>query len=136
MNFIDTNILVYAYDKDEKLKRPIAKRLLEECWENKSGVLSTQVLQEFYITITSKLSKKLGIDEARELLKDYLLWQIESITPHDIIGATEFQERYKYSFWDSLIITVAQKAGAEKLYSEDLQAGQKFGELTIVNPFN
>ena len=66
---------------------------------------------------------------------DYLSWQIESIAPHDIIDATEFQKRYKYSFWDSLVITVAQKSGAEKLYSEDLQNGQKFGGLTIVNPF-
>ena len=58
MNFIDTNVLVYAYDKDEKQKHPIAKNLLKECWENKSGVISTQVLQEFYVTVTSKLSKK------------------------------------------------------------------------------
>ena len=135
MNFIDTNILVYAYDRDEEIKHPIAKKLLEDCWENGSGVLSTQVLQEFYVTVTTKLSKNLGLDEARELLKDYLLWQVERITPHDIIGASEFQERYKYSFWDSLIITVAQKAGAETLYSEDLRVGQKFGELTIINPF-
>ena len=135
MNFIDTNILVYAYDRDEKIKHPLAKKLLEGCWENGSGVLSTQVLQEFYVTITTKLSKNLELNEARELVKDYLLWQVERITPHDIISASEFQERYKYSFWDSLIITIAQKTGAETLYSEDLQEGQKFGELTIVNPF-
>ena len=135
MNFIDTNILVYAYDKDEELKNPIAKRILIDCWENKSGSISTQVLQEFHFTITAKLSKRIGISEARELIKDFLSWQTEQITPHDIIDATILQERYKYSFWDSLIIVTAQKSGAEILYSEDLQDGQKIGDLVIKNPF-
>ena len=135
MNFIDTNILVYAYDKDEKTKNTIAKKILIDCWEKKSGVISTQVIQEFYVTITAKISKKLSIDEARELIKDLLSWPIEQMTPHDIIDATTLQERYGYSFWDSLIIIIAQKSGAEVLYSEDLQNGQKFGDLTIKNPF-
>ena len=135
MNFIDTNILVYAYDIDEKTKNPIAKEILIDCWENKTGLISTQVLQEFFVTLTGKLSKKLTIKEARELLKDFLSWPIVQITPHDIVGATEFQERYKYSFWDSLIIVVAQKSSADTLYSEDLQDGQKFGDLVIKNPF-
>jgi len=135
MNFIDTNVLVYAYDKDEKIKNTIAKKLLIDCWENKSGIISTQVLQEFYVTVTTKLSKNLSINEARELITDFLAWQIEQVNPQDILEATVFQERYKYSFWDSLIIILAQKSGAEILYSEDLQDGQKFGNLIIKNPF-
>jgi predicted nucleic acid-binding protein len=135
MNFIDTNILVYAYDKDEKIKNPIAREILLDCWEKRSGIISTQVLQEFYVTITAKLSKKLSVNEASELIKDFLSWPIEQVTPHDIIDATKLQERYKYSFWDSLIITLAQKSGAVILYSEDLQEGQKIGDLTIKNPF-
>lgn len=135
MNFIDTNILVYAYDNDEKTKNIIAKQIILDCWENKSGIISTQVLQEFYVTVTAKLPKKLSLYEARELIKDFLSWPIEQVTPHDIIDATTLQERYKFSFWDSLIITLAQKSGAEVLYSEDLQDGQKFGDLTIKNPF-
>ena len=135
MNFIDTNILVYAYDVDEKIKNPIAKDILIKCWENKSGIISTQVLQEFYVTVTTKLPKRLDLEDARELLKDLLSWPIEQVTPHDIVSATEHQERYRYSFWDSLIIVIAQKSGAEMLYSEDLQDGQKFGDLTIRNPF-
>lgn len=135
MNFIDTNILVYAYDKDEKIKNPIAKKILTDCWEKKSGIISTQVLQEFYVTITAKLPKRLSIDEAKELIKDFLSWPTEQITPHDIIDATILQERHKYSFWDSLIIVTAQKSGAEILYSEDLQDGQKIGDLIIKNPF-
>jgi predicted nucleic acid-binding protein len=135
MNFIDTNILVYAYDKDEKIKNPTARKILLDCWEKKSGIISTQVLQEFYVTITAKLSKKLSINEARELIKDFISWPIEQVTPNDIIDATALQEQYKYSFWDSLIIILAQKSGAEILYSEDLQDGQKIGNLTIKNPF-
>ncbi|HUC95956.1 MAG TPA: PIN domain-containing protein [Candidatus Saccharimonadia bacterium] len=135
MNFIDTNILVYAYDKDEKTKNTIAKKILIDCWEKKSGVISTQIIQEFYVTITAKISKKLSIDEARELIKDLLSWPIEQVTLNDVIDATTLQERYGYSFWDSLIIIIAQKSGAEVLYSEDLQNGQKFGDLIIKNPF-
>jgi predicted nucleic acid-binding protein len=135
MNFIDTNILVYAYDNDEAVKSRIAKKILIDCWETKSGIISTQVLQEFYVTVTAKLPKKLPLSKASELVKDFLSWPIEQVTPHDIIDAIALQDRYKYSFWDSLIIVVAQKSGAITLYSEDLQDGQKFGELTIVNPF-
>ena len=118
-----------------KTKNIIAKQIILDCWENKSGIISTQVLQEFYVTVTAKLPKKLSLHEARELIKDFLLWPIEQVTPHDVVGATILQERYKYSFWDSLIITLAQKSSAEVLYSEDLQDGQKFGDLTIKNPF-
>lgn len=135
MNFIDTNILVYAYDNDDNSKNIIAKQLLLNCWEDKSGIVSTQVLQEFYVTVTAKISKKLSTNDARDLIKDFFSWQIEQITPDDITDAIMLQERYKYSFWDSLIITLALKSGAEILYSEDLQHGQKINDLRIVNPF-
>ena len=72
---------------------------------------------------------------ARNIVQVYKAWSAQPITPDDIIDASEFEEQNQLSFWDSLIITIAQKTGAETLYSEDKQDGQKFGSLTIVNPF-
>ncbi len=72
---------------------------------------------------------------ARNIVQVYRTWLASPIMSEDIIEASEFEEQNKLSFWDSLIITIAQKAGAETLYSEDMQHGQKFGGLTIINPF-
>lgn len=135
MIFLDTNILVYAYDNDEKVKHQRAKDILLDCWDRQVGALSTQVLQEFYVTVTAKLPKKLPIQEARAIVEEFLSWSVQQIAPQDIIAASELQGRYRYSFWDSLIITSAHKSGADTLYSEDLQDGQQIDGLSIVNPF-
>ena len=135
MIFLDTNILVYAYDLDEKSKRQTAKAILADCWNNRSGVISTQVLQEFYVTLTRKLSSKLPASEARDIVSDFLSWSIYQIAPKDICEASETEDQYGYTFWDSLVITAARNARAEVLYSEDMQDGQKLGDLKIINPF-
>lgn len=133
--FVDTNVLVYAFDADAGPKFEKAQSILKDCWNNQSGLLSTQVLQEFYVTVTKKLFKKVDKQSARNIVQVYKAWSVHSITAEDIIDASEFEEQNQISFWDSLIITIAQKTGAETLYSEDMQDGQKFGSLTIVNPF-
>jgi predicted nucleic acid-binding protein len=135
MIFLDTNILVYAYDLDEKLKHQIAKDILADCWNNRSGTLSTQVLQEFYVTLTRKLPKKLPVHDSREIIRELLSWPIYQITPVDIVKASELEEKYGYTFWDSLIITAAQNTNAEILYSEDMQDRQQLDNLRIINPF-
>jgi predicted nucleic acid-binding protein len=135
MIFLDTNILVYAYDLDEKLKHQIAKDILADCWNNRSGALSTQVLQEFYVTLTRKLPKKLPVHESREIIRELMSWSIYQITPVDIVKASELEEKYGYTFWDSLIIAAAQNTNAEILYSEDMQDGQQLDNLRIINPF-
>lgn len=133
--FIDTNVLVYAFDADSGLKFERAQSILKDCWNNQTGVLSTQVLEEFYVTVTKKLPSKMDKQSACNIVQVYKAWSAQPITPDDIIDASEFEEQNQLSFWDSLIITIAQKTGAETLYSEDKQDGQKFGSLTIVNPF-
>ena len=133
--FIDTNILVYAFDADAGFKFEKAQSILKDCWNNQSGLLSTQVLQEFYVTVTKKLTSKMDKQSARNIVQVYKAWSVSPIISEDIIEASEFEEQNKLSFWDSLIITIALKAGAETLYSEDIQHGQKFGGLTIINPF-
>jgi predicted nucleic acid-binding protein len=136
MIFLDTNILLYAYDLDEESKRQTAKGILANCWNNRSGAVSTQVLQEFYVTLTRKLPKKLTANEAREIIRDFLPWPIYQVAPTDIVKASELEEKSGYTFWDSLVITAAQNTNAEILYSEDMQDGQQFGGLKIINPFN
>ncbi len=135
MIFLDTNILVYAYDLDEKLKHQIAKDILTDCWNNRSGTLSTQVIQEFYVTLTRKLPKKLPVHEIREIIREFMSWPIYQITSVDIVKASELEEKYGYTFWDSLIITAAQNTDAAILYSEDMQDGQQLDNLRIINPF-
>ena len=133
--FVDTNVLVYAFDADAGFKFEKAQSILKDCWNNQTGILSTQVLEEFYVTVTKKLPSKMDKQSARNIVQVYKAWSAQPITPDDIIDASEFEEQNQLSFWDSLIITIAQKTGAETLYSEDMQDGQKFGSLTIVNPF-
>jgi predicted nucleic acid-binding protein len=133
--FLDTNVLVYAFDVDAGFKFDKAQAILKDCWDSQLGTLSTQVLQEFYVTITRKLSNKIDKQSARNIVQAYKAWSVYSITPEDIIDASELEEQNSLSFWDSLIIIAAKKNGAEILYSEDMQDGQKFGNLTVVNPF-
>lgn len=133
--FVDTNVLVYAFDADSGNKFEKAQIILKDCWDKQSGSLSTQVLQEFYSTVTKKLAKKIDKQFARDIIQTYRAWPVHQITPENIVEASEFEEQNKFSFWDSLIIIAAQKQGARILYSEDMQDGRKIGDLTIINPF-
>jgi predicted nucleic acid-binding protein len=133
--FVDTNILVYSYDIDAGDKRDVARAVLEEIWESRTGVVSTQVLQEFYVTVTRKLRKPLSKTRAREVITTYQAWTVQQPHVDDIIAASELEERHKLSFWDALVITSAQRLDAQTLLSEDLQNGQRFGGLVIINPF-
>ncbi|HTE57196.1 MAG TPA: PIN domain-containing protein [Verrucomicrobiae bacterium] len=132
MTFLDTNVLVYAFDKEESDKHKKAQDILTECWNNRSG---TQVLQEFYVTVTRKLAKTLPRQEAREIIKELSAWQIYQPTPADIIAASELEEKHSLSFWDALIVVAAQNSGVTTLISEDMQDGRQIGALKITNPF-
>jgi len=133
--FLDTNVLVYAYDIDEGDKHKKAQTILRDCWNKENGAVSTQVIQEFYSAVTRKIPKSLPKKGARDVVRTYQAWPMHSITVDDIIDASELEEKLKYSFWDSLIIVAAQRTGAELLFSEDMQDGQQIGTLRIVNPF-
>ena len=99
-------------------------------------VISTQVLQEFYVTVTRKLVKKISPQEARVVIETYRVWPIFLPTVDDLLAASEIEERYGFSFWDALIVVAAQKLGATSLVSEDLQDGQRINSLEIINPLN
>jgi predicted nucleic acid-binding protein len=133
--FIDTNILVYAYDADAGDKHLKARAILRDCWEAGTGALSMQVLQEFYVTVTGKLTRPLPKSIAREVIQTYEAWPVYRPNLEDLITASELQEQHSFSFWDALIVTTAQKSSAITLFSEDLQDGRQIGSVKIVNPF-
>jgi len=132
--FVDTNILMYAHDASAGVKHDRAKALLEELWRERSGVLSTQVLQELCVNLIRKSGRPVATKMALEIVKDYLSWHVVVNDGESIIGALEIQERYGISFWDALVIHAAQIAGAEILYSEDLSDSQLYGSVRVVNP--
>jgi predicted nucleic acid-binding protein len=133
--FVDTNILVYARDSRERIKQAAASQWIHQLWLEQRGRTSTQVLSEFYTTVTRKLKPGLGREEAWQDVVAFLAWQPREIDGNLLIRAHEVERRYKVSWWDSMIIAAAQSQGCPILLSEDLQHGMQFDETTIVNPF-
>jgi predicted nucleic acid-binding protein len=132
--FVDTNILLYAHDIDAKSKHDVAKTVLAELWSQRTGVLSLQVLQEFYVNATRKIASPLPKDVARRVVNSYAIWCIET-TPAEISNAFRIEDEFRIGFWDALIIASAAKSGASRILSEDLNAGQEIAGVKIENPF-
>ena len=133
--FVDTNILIYAHDLDAGLKHKIAASIINNLWEEETGIISTQVIQEFYVNVTKKIPHPLSPAKARGLITNYFTWQVELNTRPTILLASEIEERHRLSFWDALIVAAASQAEAEKFLTEDLQAGQTIEGILIENPF-
>jgi predicted nucleic acid-binding protein len=132
--FIDTNILIYAHDLDAKEKHTVATETLAELWANRTGFLSTQVLQEFYVNVTKKLLRPLSKNHARAVVERYAIWCVET-TPAEITVAFRIEDESRIGFWDALICAAALKTGADRILSEDLSPGQKITGIRVVNPF-
>lgn len=135
MQFLDTNVLVYAYDNSAELKHEQAVRLVENCWETESGCISIQVLQEFYVTVTKKISKPLDKRTTQLIIADLEKWRVHSPTTKDLLQAIDLQQEYQISFWDAQIVQSAAKEGCTQLLSEDLNHGQWYGVVQVINPF-
>lgn len=133
--FVDTNVLIYAHDKDAGKKHGVAFKLMEEIWKNHLGVLSTQVLQEFYVNITRKIPQPITKAAAARYVERYFVWPVIRLSPSTIRKAFEIEARDKLSFWDAMIVSAAFQAGAAKILSEDLNPGQTIAGIRIVNPF-
>lgn len=133
--FLDTNILIYAHDLDAGHRHEVAVARVKELWKSGLGVISVQVLQEFYVNVTRKISKPLSMTVARGLVESYAVWQVETPTVQDVSRASELQERWQLSFWDAMIVVAAMNGGAETIVSEDLNAGQLLDGICIENPF-
>src|ERR1700690_2313694 len=132
--FVDTSILLYAHDRSAGLKHERARQLIERLWTSGEGVLSTQVLQELCLNLRRKIARPLPVEEIRQIIQDYLSWEIVVNTPASPLHALEIEARSKISFWDALILHAAESAGAAVVYSEDLAKGQKYGAVQVVNP--
>jgi predicted nucleic acid-binding protein len=134
-SFVDTNILIYAEDRDSGRKHEVARDLVIKLWDDRDGVLSIQVLQEFFVNVTRKLRRPLAPTKALQIVREYLTWHVVPNTGELLVAAIQLQQKAHLSFWDAMIVQAAIDAGCDRLYSEDLNAGQKIGSLVIVNPF-
>lgn len=133
--FVDTNVLVYAFDRTDPRKQAIAAEHLERLWTERTGVLSTQILQEFYSVATARMKLAMTPAEAREVAELYAEWPVTVIEPRDILNASGLHERHKLSFWDALVLQAAIVAGADRLLTEDLQDGLEVQGVRVQNPF-
>jgi predicted nucleic acid-binding protein len=134
VEFVDTNILICAHDGHVGKKHERSVELLGRLLDSGSGALSIQVLSEFYAAATKKLT--MPSQEAEEVLADLAEWIIHVPQHTDLIRAARLQRRYKVSWWDALILNSAIELGCATLWSEDLSHGQRFGSLTVLNPFH
>ena len=133
--FFDTNVLVYLYDNDAPEKQARARRLLTEAAEQGRMLLSTQVLQEFFVCVTRKLAVPLPVDDAERAVRRLAAFPVVQVDAPMILAAISASRKNGFSFWDALIVQAAIQGGATTLYTEDLQHGQDVEGVKIVNPF-
>jgi len=133
--FVDTNVLMYAHDVSAGEKHKRARQLVEELWRDRAGVVSTQVLQELAVNLRRKSARPLDAGAVRQIVIDYMTWQVVVNTGDSILEALTVEERYKVSFWNALMLQSAERAGVDVLYSEDLSNGQFYGLVQVRSPF-
>ena len=133
--FVDTNVLVYCRDASEPDKQEHAQAWLSALWERRTGRLSFQVLQEFYVTTTAKLDPGLPPELARLDVRNLLAWKPVAVDARVLEEAWRLQDRYRFPWWDALIVAAAQVNACRYLLSEDFQEGMEMGEMKVINPF-
>ncbi len=133
--FVDTNILLYSRDVSEPAKQPIAAALLVDLWENRTGRVSVQVLNEYFVNVTRKLDPGLPPEEAWDDVEALMAWNPVSLDASLLSRAYSAYQRYALSWWDSLIVTSAEAAGCATILSEDLSHGASYFGVAVENPF-
>ncbi len=134
--FVDANVLVYAFDSSAARKRPAAQQLLERLWESGTGCVSVQVLQEFFVTITKKVPKPLPVADAKARISEFAAWTVFVPTADDIVAAIDLQTQAKIGFWDAMVVLAAAESECDVLWTEDLNDGQLLQGVRIRNPFS
>lgn len=131
--FLDTNIIVYAYDLSAGSKRTLARKLLTRLWDEGTGSLSIQVLQELYVTLTRKaaVEPKTG----RVVVAHYGMWRLHRPSANDVVDAIDLHQKGLLSLWDAMILVSARKLACDVLYTEDLNHGQRVLGVEVINPF-
>jgi predicted nucleic acid-binding protein len=131
--FVDTNVLIYAFDLSAGKKRETAAALVERLWAERSGCVSLQVLQEFYVTATKKLHMPSG--DALVQVERFGKWKIHRPALNDVLSAIQLHHEKKISFWDAMILRSAMSLDCLLVWSEDLSDGQQWDGVTVQNPF-
>lgn len=135
MEFVDTNVLLYAYDANEPARHERARSLVSSLGRSRNGAISVQVLQEFYVNAVVKIAQPLTPTDARARLRALRRWTIHSPTAADVIAATTISEDHQLSFWDAMIVRSASVLGCTRLWTEDLNHGQEIAGVRVSNPF-
>jgi predicted nucleic acid-binding protein len=133
--FIDTNVLLYAYDATAGSKHERARQLLTEIWTQGIGCVSVQILQEFYVNVTRKVAQPLTSSTAAQVIRDLQQWRVHAPNAASVLAAIERQQRLQLAFWDAMVLTSAVELGCAALYSEDLSAGRVYDGVRVINPF-
>lgn len=131
--FFDSNILLYCDDSKDPARRNVALKLVLEHLENSSGVVSMQVLQEYYYNATNKFQIDPGL--ARQKVRIYTQFEVVEPTTDDVFAAIDLHRLNQISFWDAMIVHCAKKSGCRTVHTEDMQHGQIIDGVTIFNPF-
>ncbi|MGO9085377.1 MAG: PIN domain-containing protein [Candidatus Sulfotelmatobacter sp.] len=131
--FVDSNVLIYAMDEGNPKKHEAAKLWRSELWKSRRGRVSFQVLQEFYANIARRWPE--ASEQARAEIRNLLAWKPVVMNAEILEHGWKVQDRYKLSFWDSLIVAAAKAASCRFLLTEDLQADQDFDGVVVLNPF-
>ncbi|MEO6794486.1 MAG: PIN domain-containing protein [Mycobacterium sp.] len=135
MEFVDTNILLYAYDPAAGERHEAASALVDRLWRDRRGALSIQVLQEFYVNVTRKITKTMAPDVAVDTLKSLARWRVHSPLGDDVIAAAALSSRHQLSFWNAMIVRSAAELRCDTLWTEDLDDGQVIEGVQLTNPF-
>lgn len=133
--FVDANVLVYAFDHSAGAKQATAERLLKRLWDAETGCLSVQVLQEFFVTVTRKVARPLPVDEAADRVREFTTWRVFAPTAEDVLAAIALQKQARVNFWDAMVVQAASESGCDVLWTEDLTDGQLLRGVRIRNPF-
>ncbi|WP_376692062.1 PIN domain-containing protein [Wenzhouxiangella sp. EGI_FJ10409] len=133
--FVDTNVFVYARDCSEPAKHSRAREWVEHLWTTGTGRLSTQVIKEYYQVVTRRLDPGLPREEARADIRDMLTWRPVDVSAQVLEQAWSIEDRYGFSWWDSMIVAAACHLRCDYLLSEDLQSGQEVDGVVVVDPF-
>ncbi len=135
LQFVDTNVLVYAHDVSAGPKHKRAEGLLADLWNAGSGCVSIQVLQEFYVNVIRRIARPLPMQTAADHVEDLGQWRVHAPGVPDVLAAIELHRSRQISFWDAMVLRSAAQLGCDVLWSEDLNAGQSYGGVRVLNPF-
>lgn len=133
--FVDTNVLLYARDLSEPAKQPRAAEWLEHLWRTRTGRVSFQVLQEYYVNVTAKLRPGLPAADARDDVRSLFAWRPVGMDTTVVEAAWSITDRFGLSFWDAAVVAAAQLAACDRVLTEDLQDGRNLDGVVVVNPF-